>query len=167
MPWADWSDDCKSLWMIVEIARDNTDDANLNKLVGLSGAACQGSGLGSPSYWQNGTMAKSSQGAFYYPNGTMAKSSQGAYYYPNGTMAKATNDAWYYPNGTMAKSSSGTWYYANGTQAGGYQMLVSDACARAGDATCKRYNGMLASDIGEWRTFAVVQLVTLAGRSGR
>ena len=167
VPWNDWVTDCKSLWMVVEIARYNTDDATLNKLSALSGTACQGAGLSAPASWPNGTMAKATNGAFYYPNGTMAKASNGAYYYPNGTMAKASNGAWYYPNGTMARASSGTWYYANGTQAGGFEMLVSDACSRAGDATCKRYNGMLASDLDDWRAYAVVQLVTLAGKSGR
>jgi hypothetical protein len=31
-------------------------------------------------------------------------------------------------------------------------MLVSDACTRAGQATCTRYQGMLKSDLEDWRS---------------
>jgi hypothetical protein len=149
--------------MIVEVARFNTDNATVDKLAAFSVTAC-GNGGGIPATnWPNGTVAKTAQGSFYYPNGTMAKSSDGSFYYPNGTMAKSSQGSWYYPNGTMARSSQNTWYYGNGTQAGGFQMLVSDSCSRAQTA-CTKYKSMLASDIEDWRTFAVVQLVAQSNR---
>lgn len=162
MPWADYNADCKSLWMIVEIARFNTDNATLEQLAALSGPACQSTGLAA-STWPNGQSAKTSGGTFYYPNGQTAKTSGGTYYYPNGQTAMTSGGTFYYPNGQTAKTSGGTWYYVNGQNAGSYQMVVTDACARAGQAQCDRYKRMLVSNIEEWRTFAVVQLVAQAG----
>jgi hypothetical protein len=151
--------------MIHEIARDNTDQGTMTALGANSSMACNStSGFGRANY-SNGTMMHSDAGAWYYPNGTMARSGAGAYYYPNGTMAKSGAGAWYYPNGTMAKSGSGTWYYPNGTQAGGWQVLEGWACTTAGDALCKRYKSLLASDVEDWRTFMVVQLAAYAGRA--
>src|SRR5688572_15596569 len=103
-------------------------------------------------YYPNGTMAKSAQGDWYYPNGTMAKSSTGAFYYPNGTMAKSQAGDWYYPNGTMAYGSS-TWYYKNGSNAGGYEALAGQACARS-EAACNVYKLAIQSTVDDWRAFA-------------
>jgi hypothetical protein len=149
--------------MIHEIARGNADQGTMMALSANSSMACNSTtGLGRANY-SNGTMMHSDAGAWYYPNGTMAKSGAGAYYYPNGTMAKSGAGAWYYPNGTMAKSGAGVWYYPNGTQAGGWQVLEGWACTTAGDALCKHYKSLLASDVEDWRTFAIVQLATRAG----
>ncbi|MDQ3335370.1 MAG: hypothetical protein M4D80_09410 [Myxococcota bacterium] len=164
VPYSDFHAACLETWLIHEIARDNADQATMGALGANSSMACNSTtGLGRANY-SNGTMMHTDAGAWYYPNGTMAKSGAGAYYYPNGTMAKSGAGAWYYPNGTMAKSGSGTWYYPNGTQAGGWQVLEGWACTTAGDQHCKRYKSLLASDVEDWRTFAVVQLAARAGR---
>ena len=165
VPYADFTRVCVETWMIHEIARDNTSQATMTQLGSNSSMACaSASGFGAASY-QNGTLMHTDNGDWYYPNGTMAKASSGAYYYPNGTMARSGNGDWYYPNGTMAKSSSGTWYYPNGSQAGTWQVIEGWGCQKAGDYTCKRYKGFLASDVEDWRTFALVQLATLANRA--
>ena len=164
VPYADFNRQCIETWMIHEIARDNTNQQTMDQLGANSSMACgNASGLGRASY-QNGTLMHTDNGDWYYPNGTMARSSGGAYYYPNGTMAKSSNGDWYFPNGTMAKSSSGTWYYPNGSQAGGWQVIEGWGCQKAGDYTCKRYKNFLASDVEDWRSFALVQLATLANR---
>jgi hypothetical protein len=157
VPYADWHADCQSFWIIMEFARGNTSQSTMTGLSAMFAPACENPTGMSDGYYPNGTMAKSGS-TWYYPNGTMAKSSD-TYYYPNGTMAKS-GSTFYYPNGTMAKSGS-TWYYANGNMAGGWEGLTSHACSKNATA-CAAYKLALNSDIEEWRTVAVVKLVSVA-----
>jgi hypothetical protein len=157
VPYADWHADCQSFWVIMEFARGNTSQGTLTSLSSMFAPACENAtGMGD-AYYPNGTMAKSGS-TWYYPNGTMAKSDS-TYYYPNGTMAKS-GTTYYYPNGTMAKSGS-TWYYANGNMSGGWEGLASQACSKNATA-CATYKLALNSDIEDWRTVALVKLVSTA-----
>ena len=162
-PSTSWSKDCIAKWFMYRLAEfSGTDGATLKKINTMGDAACGNSRLGKLR-WPNGGIARTNSGKWYYPNGGVARTTSGKYYYPNGGVAKTSSGKWYYPNGGVAVLRSGKWYFPNGNRAGGWQAVKAWACGSAPDK-CSFYEANMSSNIGDWRTMALVAEAWLASK---
>ncbi|HVK87587.1 MAG TPA: hypothetical protein VM513_25895 [Kofleriaceae bacterium] len=157
LPWADFSGECQAHWLGVEIARGRLGAAAHDEFINMTAVACSNpNALASATYYANGQMATTGS-TWYYPNGQMARTGL-TYYYPNGQMAR-TGNTWYYPDGQMATTGS-TWYYPNGQMAGAVDAVQRWARGRAKGQQAKTFDHAMESDVGDWRTFALVRLAS-------